>query len=58
MFDFLKRKSEDRCAKCIWYHPSNGTCHLKKCSGFGYGYVSRLDRRSCELYAPQGNREA
>lgn len=58
MFSFLKRKHEDRCERCLWYHPSNGTCNIKKCAGFGCGYVSQLDRRSCELCAPRGNSEA
>lgn len=54
----VKRHREDKCARCLWYSPESETCQLKKCAGFGYGHVTRLDRRTCDLHAPRLNAEA
>lgn len=39
---------KDNCKNCSWYHENNGTCQLKKCSTGGYGYVTFMNRLSCE----------
>jgi hypothetical protein len=48
-----ERKKEDRCSACAWYYPENGCCQLKKCAGYGCGYVSRRDRRKCKAFKPK-----
>ena len=40
-------KQIDLCKECIYYHPENGTCNAKKCSGFGSGLVTKHDRNHC-----------
>lgn len=57
MFNIFKRNNEDRCAKCVWYHKENKTCQKKKCAGYGYGYVTKNDRRFCECAEPMGVHE-
>lgn len=48
-----ERKKEDRCGACAWYYQENGCCQLKKCAGYGCGYVSRRDRRKCKAFKPK-----
>ena len=38
------------CNTCGYYHPENNTCNVKKCSGYGWGYVTKLDRKYCTSY--------
>lgn len=38
---------KDVCRDCAWYHPSNETCQLKKCST-NNPYVTGRNRRYCQ----------
>lgn len=50
MFNLFKKKlKEDRCETCEYYHKSNNTCQVKKCSSL-YPYVDKWDRKHCEFY--------
>ena len=45
------------CNTCGYYHPENNTCNVKKCSGYGWGYVTKLDRKYCTSYRKQQENE-
>ena len=50
--NILKFSKCNRCVdeKCIYYHETNNTCQLKKCSGKGDGYVNFIDKLTCTSY--------
>lgn len=52
-----RKKIKDLCSYCRWYYPESGVCQIKKCCGYGYGYVTRRDREHCPGYEPQKVKE-
>lgn len=46
---FHNGTQKDACKECDYYHDSNNTCQLKKCST-NNPYVTRTDRMHCTYY--------
>lgn len=41
------------CFTCGYYHKENNTCNIKKCSGYGIGYVTKSDQSTCNHFTKQ-----
>lgn len=41
------------CFTCGYYHKENNTCNIKKCSGYGIGYVTKSDQSTCTFFTKQ-----
>ena len=54
-YDYATKRIEEvvPCFTCGYYHKENNTCNIKKCSGYGIGYVTKSDQTTCTRFTKQ-----
>ena len=54
-YDYATKRIEEvvPCFTCGYYHKENNTCNIKKCSGYGIGYVTKSDQSTCTRFTKQ-----
>ena len=54
-YDYATESIEEvvPCFTCSYYHKENNTCNIKKCSGYGIGYVTKSDQSNCARFTKQ-----
>ena len=54
-YDYATKRIEEvvPCFTCGYYHKENNTCNIKKCSGYGIGYVTKSDQSTCTHFTKQ-----
>lgn len=54
-YDYATKRIEEivPCFTCGYYHKTNNTCNIKKCSGYGIGYVTKSDQSNCTHFTKQ-----
>ena len=54
-YDYATERIEEvvPCFTCGYYHKENNTCNIKKCSGYGIGYVTKSDQSNCTFFTKQ-----
>lgn len=54
-YDYATKRVEEviPCFTCGYYHKENNTCNIKKCSGYGIGYVTKSDQSTCTFFTKQ-----
>ncbi len=54
-YDYATERIEEvvPCFTCGYYHKENNTCNIKKCSGYGIGYVTKSDQSTCTHFTKQ-----
>ena len=54
-YDYATERIEEvvPCFTCGYYHKENNTCNIKKCSGYGIGYVTKSDQSTCTFFTKQ-----
>ena len=54
-YDYATKRVEEvvPCFTCGYYHKKNNTCNIKKCSGYGIGYITKSDQSTCTFFTKQ-----